>query len=285
MNINTLLAELEKSAQEVKAPTTEQSVKPALSAELELLLTKEAQVQTANDAFKAGEALAAQFLEKLAQEKLVEPTTATEVPAAEPTTAADTGVEKSAEATTTPETTQGNEMTSENDKKLATTILEKVAAEWNAPGTQPDAPVSNQIQQATQQMTAQHDQRIMNNPIGGTLNQMTDALVNRAMSTGTTPYDVVPAGGSQFAGSEGKDPAMGTGVIPPDGQEKVAAVVALMEAGAEFDLAVDLVKAAAEEIANEEMQQVKVAAVNELMNRGYDFDGAVSAVNAALQAE
>lgn len=284
MNINTLLADLEKSAQEVKPATAEQTIKPALSAELELLLTKEAQVQTATDAFKAGEALAAQFLEKLAQEKLVEPTATTEVPAAEPT-AADEGVEKSAEATMTPETNQGTQMTSENDKKLAADVMTKLAAEWNAPGTQPDAPVSNQIQQATQQMTAQHDQRIMNNPVGGTLNQMTDALVNRAMSTGTTPYDVVPAGGSQFAASEGKDPAMGTGVIPPDGQEKVAAVVALMEAGAEFDLAVDLVKAAAEEIANEEMQQVKVAAVNELMNRGYDFDGAVEAVNAALAQE
>lgn len=285
MNINTLLADLEKSAEQIKAPATNEEVKPAISAELEQLLQKEANVQIATDAFKAGEALATAFLEKLAAEQLVTaPAQQSEAaPAASTTPAADGEVEKSAEQIT--QETKGNEMTSEQDKKLAAAVMEKVAAEWNQPGTAPDAPVSNQIQVGTQGMTAQHDQRIMDNPTGGTLNQMTDALVNRAMGMGSAPYDAVPAGGSQTATKEGTDPAMGTGAIPPDGQEKVAAVVALMEAGADFDVAVDLVKAAAAEIAQEEFQQVKVAAVNELMGRGFDFDSAVAAVNAAIEAE
>lgn len=282
MNIDDVLASLEKSAEQVSAPPTQEAVTPALSTELEGLLQKEASAKIATDAFKAGEALAAKFLEKLAAEQLVTPaateSSATPVEATEST--ADTGVEKSAGVNdTTPDTTKGPEMTTQEDKALAATVMEKIAAEFNAPATQ--SPVANQLQSTAAVMTAEHDARITPTP-GGTVNQMADALVNKALSMGAAPYDAAAAGGSATASKEGTDPAMGTPGIPADGQEKVAAVIALMEAGANFETAVDLVKEAAAEIANEEFQQVKVAAVNELMTRGYSFDSAVEAVNAAV---
>lgn len=304
MNLDTLIEGLEKAAM-VKQAAQAPKETPLVSKELEAVLTKEASATNASRAFEDGEKIAKEILEKLAAEAISATPTEPQAPveAKEEVTATATetaGQEKVAEATqevqevqATPEVKAG-ETTQEEDmnkqaqdagKELATAILEKLAegAVENAATGGP-----NRLQQTDAALVAQHDARIGPTPArNGTLAQMFDAIVDKAKAiSGAVSYDQVAAGTAQ-APSEGKDQAMGTPAIAPspDVIDKTAAVNALVEAGLEWEDAVDLVKAAAYEIEQEEVGQVKLAAVGELMSQGVDFDSAVDAVIKATQAE
>lgn len=67
--------------------------------------------------------------------------------------------------------------------------------------------------------------------------------------------------------------------------EKVAACVALVDAGVSFDEAVALVKQAEAELIAEEVEHVKVAAVNALMSEGMDIESALTLVKVAMEAD
>jgi hypothetical protein len=313
MKLEDLLESLEKAAEVKEQPATDD--KPQISKELDQLLTKEAAQNNVSEAMQMGEKLAASILEKLATQA-VEEATKVEVPAKDAKDAAPGAetVEKTAEkkeevkvdakSTETKEVekvaeakpSEAKEDTNEEDmnkqaqdagKELAQAILEKLAAEWNDRPTGP-----GKIQQDHAKSMAQDDAKVGPTPgRNGTLAQLFDSIVAKAKQVSSpVSYDQVAAGDSQSA-AEAKDKAMGTAAIPASAdvtdnvkvaQEKQAAVSALIEAGCDWDTAVDLVKSAAAEIEKEEVSHVKMAAVEHLVKEGMDFDTAVEAVQAAV---
>jgi hypothetical protein len=319
MELEKLLADLEKAASAQQAPAAKADDKPAVSKEIEALLTKEASADNAAKAFEEGEKLAKAILEKMAEEAIKEiqaqpaetkpestggSTTATAAPAegtekvAEAKSVEAKAEEKTADAKTadaakevekTAEAVDNKEETKEEDmnktaqdagKELAAAIMEKLAAQEN-PGT---ASGPGKIKQDHDKMVAFDNQKVQRNPRNATVSAMFDQLVARAKSVSNpTGYDQMATGAS--APHDGKDKAMGTPSIAPspDVVEKHAAVGALIEAGLDWETAVDLVKSAAEELAQEEFSTVKMAAVTHLVTEeGFDFDTAVEAVNTAV---
>jgi hypothetical protein len=280
MNLDELFASLEKAASEAPAASKDQE-KPLVSQELDALLTKEAAATSLTQAYEEGERLALEVLEKMATEAITQAPAATQEPKQENTenTEVEATTEKQASAETQPTTTEETMNKEAEDKALAALILEKIAQDVTAAN---NAGGPNKLQQDQAALVAAHDARITPMPgRNGTINQLFDAIVAKAQAMGYTDYNQV-AGGTTSTGSEGSAP--GSQSIPPspDVQEKQAAVSALIDAGLDWDVAVDMVKAAAEEIAAEEYQQTKVAAVQHLMKvAGLDFDKAVEAVAAA----
>jgi hypothetical protein len=312
MKLEDLLESLEKAAEVKEQPETDD--KPQISKELDQLLTKEAAQNNVSEAMQMGEKLAASILEKLATQA-VEEATQVEVPAKDAKDAAPgaesvektaekkevkagekPAVEKVAEAKSAEAKTQEpneedmNKQAQDAGKELAQAILEKLAAEWNDRPTGP-----GKIQQDHAKSMAQDDAKVGPTPgRNGTLAQLFDAIVAKAKAVShPVAYDQVAAGPGEAsqAAAEAKDQAMGTAAIPPSSditdnvkvaQEKQAAVSALIEAGCDWDTAVDLVKSAAEEIEREEVSQVKMAAVEHLVKEGMDFDAAVDAVQTAV---
>ena len=287
MTLEELIDGIEKSASTIKKPEDSTEVtQPTVAAELEQVLSKEASATDAKDAYTAGEKLAAALLEKLASDKN---TATTAAPAAVvPAEVTTEDVVKTASENTETQENKGTEMNKQaSNKELATKIMEKLAGEENNVATAAGvSPAPNKVQIDTAQMVAQQTANIQPNPgSGGPLNQMVDEIVAKALAMGAVPMDTVPAAAgavSAIASKDGTDPAMGTPTI--DG-EKQAAVQALLDAGCDWDSAVDMVKAAAAEIDAEEYSQVKMAAVQDLVGRGIDFDSAVSLVTNAIEAE
>lgn len=294
MNLDTLIDALEKSAEKQPAPKGAED-KILVSQELEAVLTKEAAATNASRAFQDGEKLAADILEKLASEAVLQAQESTEqVTEGTPVTESQEKVaqEVTAQADQSADLTTEENMNKEAQdagKELATMILEKLAegvvVQENSATA---APPANKLQQKDQELVAQHDQRVTPVPgRNGTISQMFDAIVAKAKArSNAVAYDQVGAGDTQGA-HEGGDVALGTGAQGPSPEviDKTAAVNALIEAGIEWEDAVDLVKAAAYEIEQEELGQVKLAAVGELMNQGLDFDSAVEAVQAVTTEE
>lgn len=307
MELEKLLADLEKAASEQSKPAQQPEDKLTVSKEIEALLTKEAHADNASKAFEEGEKLAQLILEKLANDAIAvakpaetEKTESVSGSTPAPTAAAETVTEKTAQAkpaeavkevektaqvaVETVEITEEhmNKSATDAGKELASAIIEKLAAQEN------DAPTGpGKIKQDHDKMVAFDNKKIQRTPRNATVNQMFDQLVQRAKSvSNTTGYDQAATGPA--APHEGKDQAMGTPSIPPspDVVEKHAAVGALIEAGLDWETAVDLVKSAAEEIQAEEFSTVKMAAVTHLVQEeGFDFDTAVDAVNSALVSE
>ena len=194
--------------------------------------------------------------------------------------------------------TKGEEMNksaSDAGKALAQALMQKLAAtgDTNTVNGIPEGVVPNKTQVDLAAQVAEHDAIIQPTPMGmvpgkpaGTLNQIFDAIIADAQGQGVvssviqTP--VAPAEGApnarqtpnqedveSFVGAEG------------EGQEKAAAVSALVNEGWEFDDAVALVKQASDELEAEEDALIKQAAFNELMAQGYGFEDAVHLVKSA----
>ncbi len=173
----------------------------------------------------------------------------------------------------------------EMDKKaslvdIISAMLEKSAFEGDA-NTQNGVPagvVPNKIQVDAAAGVAYQDATVAPTPgtdgnsQGGTVNQIMDAIVAKAQSAGGIGENQVP-GGTPFAGAEAQDPNV----------EKTAAVVALVEAGVDFDSAVDLVKQAEAELNAEAFEVEKQAAFGALIEAGVDFDTAVTLVKEACE--
>jgi hypothetical protein len=173
---------------------------------------------------------------------------------------------------------------------LADAILQKIANagdETTDNGIKPGL-VPNKGQVDNAQMVAEDDAKIQPTPgtdgmhDGGSINQIFDAIVADA-SQGATSFNQVHIPG--VAAKDGDATRMATphqeGMEAGDEQEKAAAVSALVSQGFDFDEAVGMVKAAAEEIDREETSQVKQAALANLIERGVDFDSAVALVKQA----
>ncbi len=84
-------------------------------------------------------------------------------------------------------------------------------------------------------------------------------------------------------GDETGQPAAGKTLVVADEEEKTAALNALVDAGIDYDSAVDLVKSAAEAIEEEEGSIVKAAALNELVSNGLSFEQAAELVKSASE--
>lgn len=185
--------------------------------------------------------------------------------------------------------TQMNKQASDAGKALADALLVKLA---NA-GDQTTvagipagvAPNKNQIDNA--QLVAEHDSYIKPLPTGngitnsGSINQIFDAIVADVQGQGAVSYDGTDPGGA-ITPNEGAAEQLATpNQVDTVGVEKTAAVMSLVNSGIDFDSAVDMVKAAADEIEAEEAEQVKQAAFADLLGRGVDFDLAVALVKSA----
>jgi hypothetical protein len=186
-----------------------------------------------------------------------------------------------------------NKQAADAGKALAAALLEKLASVGDMNTTNGIAPtgVPNKSQQDLAAQVAEQDMIIQNQPgtdgrgNGGTINQIFDAIVADAMAQGAAPVDQNAAAG--VAKSEGAEIGkqapnqVQTGmytVAGNDSVEKAAAVSALVEQGHDFEEAVNLVKAAEEEIIREEEAQIKQAALNHFMEAGFDFETAVNLV-------
>lgn len=287
MNMNDILEMLEKEAGVTKTASDSKDTptdKPALSAELETLLTKSA---STDDAKKAGEDLAKQLLEKVAQDKKE---TEKKAEATEPVVPA-TEVK-----TETKEEEDMNKQAEEFATLIAKKLMEKLADTPGSPNPNPygvppqAAAVPHKINEDNAAMVAQHEQRVGPTPgtdgehEGGEVNTILDSIVSKALSMGAVSYDQAATnkGTQSAAAADGKDPAMAEANAEV---QKTAAVMALVEAGVDFATAADLVKEAAAEIEMEEFGQMKIAAVNGLMAKGVDFDEAVRLVKEAAEGK
>lgn len=280
MKMQELLDALEKEAGISKEASESKDVKtekPALSAELESLLTKSA--STTEDAKKAGEDLAKQLLEKVAKDK-------EETPVVKEATATETKTEED----------DMNKQAEEFATLIAKKLMEKLADTPTAPNPNPygvppqAAAVPNKINEDNAAMVAQHEKRVGPTPgtdgehEGGEVNAILDGIVSKALSMGAVSYDQAATNkGTQSAvSSDGVDPAIAEANSEV---QKTAAVMALVEAGVDFATAADLVKEAAAEIEMEEFGQMKIAAVNDLMASGIGFDEAVTMVKEAAEGK
>lgn len=278
-----LLDELEKTAGQTKEASDSKSTpteKPAISAELESLLTKSA--STTEDAKKAGEDLAKQLLEKVAKEQ-----------------------EKKAETKEVPADDQSVQITNEEDMNkqaedfatlIAKKLMEKLADTPTAPNPNPygvppsHVAVPNKINEDNAAMVAQHEKRVGPTPgtdgehEGGEVNDILDGIVSKALSMGAVSYDQAAAnkGNQSSVNADGVDPAIAEANAEV---QKTAAVMALVEAGVDFATAADLVKEAAAEIEMEEFGQMKLAALNDLVAKGISFDEAITLVKEASEGK
>jgi hypothetical protein len=288
MNLDHLLNSLEKAASEKQATGAKDKENPLVSKEIDTLLNKEAAETSLTRAYEEGEKLAKEVLEKLANDAISQAPAEKQEENQDNKTDKDEadGTEKTASTEDQEAKTEEDSMNkeaNENNKSLATQILEKLAQDVTADN---NAGGPNKLQKDQSVLVAQHDARIGAMPgRNGTINQLFEAIVAKAKSLGYVDYNIVQ-GGTSLSAAEGKDPGSAKSIPPsPDVQEKQAAVQALIEAGMEWDNAVELVKAAAEEIEAEEIEQVKVAAVNELVSEGFDFEQACELVKAAAEEE
>jgi len=235
---------------------------------------KEKDEQEKSAAFKAGADLVKEIMEKVASKN--------QQPINQTTDKGNEKMNKQAEAA---------------GKALAQALLSKQAgvgdvATYNGI---PAGVVANKVQEDNAAMKDQHDMVIQNLPgtdgrgEGGTVNEIYDAIVADAMSQGVKDQLVT----GQTAQAEGaanarQVPAQIPVAGPEDlgeNQEKLAAVIALMNEGIDFDDATSLVKAASDELEAEYDTQVKQAAFNDLIDNGVDFDVAMSLVKQASKME
>ncbi len=254
MNLDQLLNGLmEKSASAAEAPEAVKSETESTVVSSEV--KTEGQEKSAS--FKEGKDLAKEIMEKVASIKI--------------------------------EQTKGEEMNkqaSDAGKALAQSLLTKIANVGDANTTHgvADGVVPNKTQVDLAAQRAEHDASFQATPgtdgagNGGTINQIFDAIVADAQAR----TSAVTMGQTASAPAEGAINRQAPGQVQVDeSQEKMAAAVSLVNGGMDFDAAVELVKAASDELAAEHEVQVKQAAFNELLDAGVDFDTAVNMVKEA----
>lgn len=180
-----------------------------------------------------------------------------------------------------------NKQASAAGSALAAALLEKLANAGDVTTVNgiPEGVVPNKNQVDVAQTVAEQDATIKPMPTGdgikntGTINQIFDAIVADALGQGAaTPTEINHVSSSQAEG------AVEAHAVPNqvgESVEKTAAVVSLVNSGYDFDEAVDMVKAAAEQIEFEEGEQVKQAALASLIDSGVDFSLATALVKSA----
>lgn len=206
-------------------------------------------------------------------------------------------LQKVASANITPtenKDTEMNKQASVAGKALADSLLQKLASTGDLTTVDgiPAGVVPNKAQVDSAALVAEHDARVQPTPTadakgdnGGSVNEIFDAIVADAMAAGAaTPHEL---GHNSTSAAEGaivghQAPASINPVgVGGDEVEKAAAVSALVGSGFDFDSAVEMVKAAEEEILFEEGEQIKQAALGELVDAGVDFELAAALVKQA----
>lgn len=187
------------------------------------------------------------------------------------------------------ETQEMNKQASDAGKALADALLEKLANAGDVTTVNgiPEGVVPNKNQIDVAQTVAEQDAAIKPMPTGdgikntGTINQIFDAIVSDALGQGAaTPTEIDHVSSSQAEG------AVEASAVPnQEPVEKAAAVMSLVNSGIDFDSAVDMVKAAAEQIEAEEAEQVKQAAYDHLVGSGVDAALAAALVKTASAKE
>ena len=198
---------------------------------------------------------------------------------------------------TTNKETDMNKSAAVAGKALAYSLLEKLASAGDVITTNgiPAGVVPNKVQVDVAQTVAEHDARIQTTPTtdakgdnGGSINQIFDAIIADAMGAGAaTPHELDHQSTSGAEGAIEGHQAPGSIQSAPVGGaevEKAAAVSALVNSGFDFTSAVEMVKAAEEEILFEEETQIKQAAMNELVDAGVDYGLAAALVKQASLA-
>lgn len=199
----------------------------------------------------------------------------------------------SAQITTNKEDSQMNKSAAVAGKALADSLLQKLAAAGDFTTTNgiPAGVVPNKAQVDNAQSVAEHDVRVQPTPTadakgdnGGSINQIFDAIIADAMSAGAATPDELPH--QSLSSAEGATEAHSApNAVEAEGVgeevEKAAAVSALVNSGFDFTSAVEMVKAAAEELAAEHSTQVKQAALSQLIDAGVDYSLAIAMVKQA----
>lgn len=178
----------------------------------------------------------------------------------------------------------------EKGHAIADSILSLVKQAMD--GLAPTAPENRLISETAAQV-AHSSAGLVETDRSGTMTQVLQSLVANSAANGAVRDEAL----AQNAAGQADETTGAEGVVMPssdgsdldseeaDEVEKVAAVVTLVDNGFDFDTAVEMVKAAAEEIEAEEFEQVKVAAVNRLMDEGLDLESAVQLVKEASRIE
>ncbi len=220
--------------------------------------------QEKSAAFKSGSELAKEVMEKIASQQ-------------------------------TPQTTnkgeQMNKQASEAGKALAQALLKKAGVgDVSTSNGITDGVVPNKGQVDLAAQVAEHAATIQPTPgtdgmgNGGTINQIFDAIVNDALARGVKDENVTgntaQAEGARGAQAPNQVPVTHNGV-GDDSQEKSAAVSQLVNDGFDFDQAVTMVKAAADQIEAEEDAIMKQAALAEMLEQGMSFSDAVNMIKTA----
>jgi hypothetical protein len=180
-----------------------------------------------------------------------------------------------------------NKQAQEAGVAMAQSLLEKLAGAGDLNTSNGIAPegVPNKNQTDLAQLVAEDDGKIKPQPgLGGSVNQILDAIVQDTIGQGAASFDQVHSTGVAAAEGATVDAAI-PNQVQTDEQEKAAAVSALVNDGLDFESAVSLVKEAGEALAHEHEMQVKQAAIGALMDRGVDFESAVALVKSASSKE
>lgn len=175
-----------------------------------------------------------------------------------------------------------NKQASERGQALAAELLEKLANVGDQNTSNGIAPTAqpNKVQIDVANVVKEDDAKIKPMPgAGGSFNQIYDAIIADALSQGAASTDQVHTTGvtPKEGGATSATPAQ----VGTESAEKTAALVALTNSGIDFDSAIELIKAAQEEIDAEEEQTVKAAALQELIDNGVDYNLAVALVKSA----
>lgn len=137
---------------------------------------------------------------------------------------------------------------------------------------------SNNVIVEHDKMVADDDKRDELTPREGkTVTETAKAIQARGAAKGSTEQEGVVIEAEGKAGAA--NPAVSSDL------DKKAAVDELMAEGISFEEAVELVKKASAELAEQEEALEKAAAVNELVSQGISFDEAVTLVKEASEAE
>lgn len=259
--MKSLESDMEKSASEVITHETKD-----ISDELAGILTKKANHEVISKAQAEGEALAAKFLEKMANEI----NTANAVMQAEQAAAEQENAQGTVEQVEQELVDRALSEGAQPEDKVDTAGHQEKTASEN--GEQSVNTIMNKIQEDNAAMDAQADAKVQPLPASeGTANQIIQAIVAKAQSEGSGE-DILTA-------QEGA--AVAVQPKTNDEVEKAAAVASLVESGFDFDSAVQMVKEAEEAIKSESLEQEKQAAFSELLSSGISFDKAIELVKQA----
>lgn len=285
-NLNEILAMLEDSvSSSMEKTASEKAQEPSVPAGAEQFTKTASAIQEAEE---LGAKVAAQLLKQAEDEKKEE--SEEEEKKEEKKDEGEEEKKEESKDEKSEDEEKSNKEEENMDKKanlvdIITAMLEKSAFEGdeNTQAGVPAGVVPNKAQVDSAAMVAYQDATIAPTPgtngnnDGGTVNQIMDAIVAKAQAPGVAApggiSDNQVQNGSAYASSEVQD----------ENVEKTAAVVALVEAGIDFDSAVDLVKQAEVELKAEAFEVEKKAAFDALVEAGVDFDTAITLVKEACE--